>query len=642
MITKTAHIEYLIFDKRIYNKMNLLNENGNNIFRTTQQEFSLQYYENNNKDEYHLKGYLSWSKPNERPSVGMKLLNLEMEIQLESVSKLKVFQHGYQSWSLSNSYEPTEKDESPLVEAFRFSEENVYTNHAGKQGEFVSEGFLMLYSNESKKGILLYALKGDYNVKFQCKLKTNGDLESISIIQELYCLPEFRMDYQMHITPVVVQTFESAVPEQILEFMFQKVSESYHVTDLSNSKVPTGWCSWYYYYTNITEEIIRSNIKEIQNKSIKVDIFQIDDGYQKEIGDWLQWNHKFPNGLKPLVEEIKNAGMTPGLWLAPFLVRKKSEFLQLYPEAVLKDKKGNFVPALWNPLWGWDYTYCIDVTHPRALEFLEHIFKTLVNDLGFTYLKLDFLYSASLDGVAYDRKQSPYQRYRNAIEFIRKIVGKDIFLLGCGAPIYPSIGIFDGMRIGCDVTSFWHPEWYRELIKDKHALCTERALINTLTRSFMHRRLWLNDPDCLLVGKDRNKMSMNQTITMATVMAMSSGMLLLSDNLTTLDPDRLEIFQKALKISSICQKGESIPIGIFDHKFPRAFYNTQGLLGVWNPTKETDTIKIDIPEGFQIQITPDFWTNQQLDSLNYDPASRVLSVTLEPYRAILLGVPLSS
>ncbi|EMO28098.1 hypothetical protein LEP1GSC170_0867 [Leptospira interrogans serovar Bataviae str. HAI135] len=30
--------------------------------------------------------------------------------------------------------------------------------------------------------------------------------------------------------------------------------------------------------------------------------------------------------------------MTPGIWLAPFLVRKKSEFFQKYPEAVLKDR----------------------------------------------------------------------------------------------------------------------------------------------------------------------------------------------------------------------------------------------------------------------------------------------------------------
>ena len=40
----------------------------------------------------------------------------------------------------------------------------------------------------------------------------------------------------------------------------------------------------------------------------------------------------------------------------------------------------------------------------------------------------------------------------------------------------------------------------------------------------MHRNWWLNDPDCLIVRKEKkNKMNPTQTILMATIMAMSGG-----------------------------------------------------------------------------------------------------------------------
>jgi alpha-galactosidase len=85
---------------------------------------------------------------------------------------------------------------------------------------------------------------------------------------------------------------------------------------------PAGWCSWYYFFTQVTEEDVVRNLRflEQHRRELPVQTVQIDDGYQADIGDWLTVNEKFPRGMAWLASEIKRAGYTPGLWLAPFLL----------------------------------------------------------------------------------------------------------------------------------------------------------------------------------------------------------------------------------------------------------------------------------------------------------------------------------
>jgi len=48
---------------------------------------------------------------------------------------------------------------------------------------------------------------------------------------------------------------------------------------------------------------------------------------------------------------------------------------------------------------------------------------------------------------------TPIQAYREGLNVIRKAVGKS-FILGCGAPLLPSAGLVDGMRIGEDTAPY--------------------------------------------------------------------------------------------------------------------------------------------------------------------------------------------
>lgn len=49
-------------------------------------------------------------------------------------------------------------------------------------------------------------------------------------------------------------------------------------------------------------------------------MFQIDDGWQKSVGDWDVNTDRFPLGLKAVTEKIRSEGLIPGIWVAPLIV----------------------------------------------------------------------------------------------------------------------------------------------------------------------------------------------------------------------------------------------------------------------------------------------------------------------------------
>lgn len=78
---------------------------------------------------------------------------------------------------------------------------------------------------------------------------------------------------------------------------------------------------------------------------------------------------------------------------------------------------------------------------------------------------------------------------------------------------------------------------------------TKNAVRNTLTRAFLHDRWWLNDPDCLLLRDRQTKLTPPEVESLATVIALSGGMLLTSDDFSAVSAQRLgmlaEVFPPA-------------------------------------------------------------------------------------------------
>jgi alpha-galactosidase len=250
---------------------------------------------------------------------------------------------------------------------------------------------------------------------------------------------------------------------------------------------PTVWCSWYEYFTAVTEDDIHENLRAMDTLDLPVDVVQIDDGYQQALGDWLTLSGRF-RSRAGIAEKIRSRGRRAGIWTAPFLVDPASDLAATHPDWLVRDTTGGFAHAGRN--WGHDLRV-LDTTHPDAAAYLTEVFTTLRAE-GYDYFKTDFLYAGALDGVRHTDTDA-LTAYRAGIALIREAIGEDAYLLGCGAPMLPSIGLFDAMRVSPDTAPHRRPE-----ADDYSQPGQDPAEFTGAARQWQHNRLWTNDPDCLM------------------------------------------------------------------------------------------------------------------------------------------------
>jgi alpha-galactosidase len=255
----------------------------------------------------------------------------------------------------------------------------------------------------------------------------------------------------------------------------------------------TGWTSWYYHYTNISEAIVLKNLDAFVRRGVPIDVFQIDDGWQGAVGDWLVVNEKFPRGMRSLVDRIHAAGMSAGLWLAPFVAEKKSRLVAEHPEWLLRDEGGRPLPAGNSALWSGDF-YGLDIEHPGLRDYLTRVFDTVLRQWGFDLVKLDFLYGACLRPRPERTRGEVMTR---AMTFLRELCG-DKRILGCGVPLGPAFGRVDYCRIGPDVAHEWGNTMTRGT-NLREGISTIVALENAIGRRQLDGIAFRNDPDVFIL-----------------------------------------------------------------------------------------------------------------------------------------------
>lgn len=566
----------------------------------------------------------------------------------------RLYQHGYQSWSATGLRQSAEADSFARLRWKHNMDENFDTpqqsflpsrfplNVLARRGRFHSEWLVGLEELDSATPArILYAggAPAHQTLKFRIiQDPDSGRLEEFTAIWDFNgrsfpnhareSMTSLLWEFQLSDGERKAGGFE-----QFLDAAMVRVCAQFGRTGVNGPLV--GWCSWYYYYTNIDETIIRKNLSEIKQRQLRMDLFQIDDGWQKSIGDWTHVNDRFPGGMAPLAAEIKGQGMRAGIWLAPFIAMKESLVLKEFPEVLLRDEdSGKPVRALYNPLWG-GWAYSLDVSHPHFKAWMANVIDILVRTWGFDYLKLDFLYAGAFRGRHADPQAAGARRLHEALQLIRRVAGRKTFLLGCGAPLWPAAGVVDGMRISADVNHFWDSTWQSRLLNDRNFPTAVAAMVNTLTRSFLHRRMWLNDPDCLMVRARRTKLSLAQVIMLASVMSVSGGMLLLSDDLTELEPERLAIWNKAVEINRRTAGHTPLPLGLLEHRFPRGLYSPAGYLGLWNPSPRPGRITVPAPAALSessLRGVRDVWTGQELGLRREDGR---ISLALGPFESVV-------
>lgn len=389
------------------------------------------------------------------------------------------------------------------------------------------------------------------------------------------------------------------------------------------SPSPDGWCSWYRYFFNVTEEVALANLRFAADHRDRLPFtyFQIDDGYQAGIGDWTTVNEKFPHGLKWLANEIRAAGFRPGLWLAPLFAGAKSRLYADHPEWVVRDADGRPVLAMHN----WDQDcYGLDGTNPAVRRWLTDLFREICDGWGYEYVKTDFLFGAAVKGVRADMTKTRAQAYRMALEAIREGVGPRRFILGCLALNAPTAGFCDSARIGPDVAP-----WWRWLAREQREAAAAGAkpppyhpdgvpqtlanILNTMTRSWMHGRLWANDPDCLLARDTNTALTVDEVRTLATAVALSGGAMFDSDDLPDLSPQRLDLVSAMLPPLDKPAVAKDLMERTFPSLFEATFEKPFGswrLAGLINLEDRARDIRLPLPPGRWHAF--EFWSRRYL------------------------------
>ncbi len=300
--------------------------------------------------------------------------------------------------------------------------------------------------------------------------------------------------------------------------------------------LPPIWCSWYEYWGGVTERDVADNLTAIDRLGLDVGVVQVDDGHQEEIGDWVSRSPRF-GPLRDLAGRIRDTGRRAGVWTAPFLVGARSRVAAEHPDWLVGDLDGADRPLLAAQHWTQD-VYVLDTSHPGAQEHLVRVFATLAAE-GYSFFKIDFLYAGAQAGRRY-ADLDDVGAYRQGLSLIRGAVGSAATILGCGAPLLPSLGLVDAMRISPDVDAAYQPP-----LGDVSQPGGLSAIRNGRSRAFLHGRFWVNDPDCALV---RPAVAFRDEL--AEHVVATGGLAGASDSLAALDPHGVDLLRQVLRPSS--------------------------------------------------------------------------------------------
>jgi alpha-galactosidase len=350
------------------------------------------------------------------------------------------------------------------------------------------------------------------------------------------------------------------------------------------ASAPRVWCSWYSLYGWVNERLFLNALHDFGD--MPFDVFQLDDGWQLAHGDW-EPNTKFPSGMKSLAGKIAATGRTPGIWLAPFMVSPDSQLAKNHPGWLLRDKEGTPVQA--GITWGGN-PFALDVTHPEVLDWLVQLMGK-VRSWGFDYLKLDFLYLGGAVGKRFNDMPRELA-YRNALQVIREATG-DAYILACGAPIVPSLGLCDGIRVGPDVAPFWSNKPLTVWLNNPNDTSSQNAV-----RTSLHR-LWLQplvnvDPDVMFFRSKNNALQAHEN-QLLQALGMISGFKATSDLpewMTSSDQKKLREYLKSVPTVEKESRyrfqineqeidfGTAVPIESSDKNIPIWFAKDLGLLKI--------------------------------------------------------------
>lgn len=315
-----------------------------------------------------------------------------------------------------------------------------------------------------------------------------------------------------------------------------------------------GWESWYHYGLFVSADDILANARLLHERygdHPDFDLVQVDDGWQVTYGAWTP-NDRFPTDLGVLVEQLRELGCRPGLWIAPFRVQPGAPGVaEDHPDwCVRPPEPSTGAPGTGEPGTGDDAEpwlepahgkWALDASHPDACAWIRDL-GAQVRAWGFEMAKVDFCYLGAVAGRRHDPRVTGIEALQRGLAALVDGLGDDVYVLGCGMPMLPAVGHCHGNRVGHDLAmprvlqEVGHPVDPGTEGGWTGARGVRVQARNVAARWAHHGRWYEADPEVVMAwgsdGADTAGYPLEVARVMATLALVTGGPFLLADDLT--------------------------------------------------------------------------------------------------------------
>lgn len=153
-------------------------------------------------------------------------------------------------------------------------------------------------------------------------------------------------------------------------------------------------------------EVTEENVLRLipQAAAIGCELFIIDAGWQKSMGDWEIDRGKFPGGFARIVEEVRRCGMRFGLWVEFERVDAQSTIYREHPEWRI-DRR--------------DYSL-LNLARNDVLDYIHGVLRRLIAENDIAYFKMDLNRYLEIPEVP-DRRGVRLRYMLNFYELMRRL-----------------------------------------------------------------------------------------------------------------------------------------------------------------------------------------------------------------------------
>nr|MDO8086135.1 alpha-galactosidase [Candidatus Sigynarchaeum springense] len=365
-------------------------------------------------------------------------------------------------------------------------------------------------------------------------------------------------------------------PHEMLEAYAARLATWLGIVDCNwprDRAIPHGWNSWgnptktdpkdehghnaVVYVHDITEKRVLDNFDLAYKKLARygLEYFQIDDGHQLDVGDWIADPEKFPSGLKPVFDVIHERGIKTGMWIRPFELSINSELYKKHPDWALQFEDSFPMKS--------KSTLPLDLSRADVRQWLHDTFTMIARYYSVDWVKTDFTYNA----IGAKGHQNPdvtsIEAFQDGFKVIRDAIGPSIFLVGIGGPCMLHYGLVNGERLTLDMNAAWGKDG--PLMPVEQGIKPNARVISR--RYYLHNRVWFTHA-CAI--QFRAPLKPNEILVQATIIALSGSVFKVAETWLNMKDEDFTVLSKMLPIYRPPGRGMR-PVDIMTREYPEVW-----------------------------------------------------------------------